>query len=304
MFERFTDEARQVVVLAQEEARTLNHNYIGTEHILLGLLREEEVRPDVDQPLQSLGVNLRDARDKANRIVAARDEPTSGQIPFTPRSKKVLELALREALNLGHNYIGPEHILLGLALENEGVAARILLDFGVDSQRIRSRVIETVASRPPVRAASHAAAGRAARVPVDVDWLDGLQDVLQQLGREIRQELGRNPDMGDLLLAMASARDTLGGEALGQIGVDLDVLWGALEQIRQRRSEEGKALIYRLQQVRASKTEALEGQAFSEAAKLRDEERELVEQVHAQTSVGPQALREIRRRLGLPGSDG
>ena len=139
MFERFTERARQVVVLAQEEARTLKHNYIGTEHILLGLLREEEGL--AARVLEGLEITVEEVRSQVIRIVGAGEEVTSGQIPFTPRAKKVLELALREALSLGHNYIGTEHILLGLVRENEGVAARILADFDADSEKIRNEII-------------------------------------------------------------------------------------------------------------------------------------------------------------------
>ena len=139
VFERFTERARLVVVLAQEEARTLKHNYIGTEHILLGLLREEEGL--AARVLESLDITVERVRAQVVRIVGSGEEVTSGQIPFTPRAKKVLELALREALSLGHNYIGTEHILLGLVRVNEGVAARILLDFDADSEKIRNEVI-------------------------------------------------------------------------------------------------------------------------------------------------------------------
>jgi ATP-dependent Clp protease ATP-binding subunit ClpC len=139
LFERFTERARQVVVLAQDEARALKHNYIGTEHILLGLLREEEGL--AARVLESLDITVEEVRAQIARIVGQGDEVTTGQIPFTPRAKKVLELALREALSLGHNYIGTEHILLGLVRENEGVAARILLDFDADAEKIRNEII-------------------------------------------------------------------------------------------------------------------------------------------------------------------
>jgi ATP-dependent Clp protease ATP-binding subunit ClpC len=151
LFERFTERARQVVVLAQEEARTLKHNYIGTEHILLGLLREEEGL--AARVLESLDITVERVRSQVVRIVGSGEEVTSGQIPFTPRAKKVLELALREALSLGHNYIGTEHILLGLVRENEGVAARILLDFDADSAP--AAVARAAAeAAPPARAKS------------------------------------------------------------------------------------------------------------------------------------------------------
>ena len=142
MFERFTERARQVVVLAQDEARVLKHNYIGTEHLLLGLLREEDgVAAHV---LKSLDVTVDGVRLRVAEIVGEGGEVAAGQIPFTPLSKKVLEVSLREALHLGHNYIGTEHILLGLARENEGVAARILLDFDADAEKIRNEVIATL----------------------------------------------------------------------------------------------------------------------------------------------------------------
>src|SRR6478735_1253186 len=157
MFERFTERARQVVVLAQEEARTLKHNYIGTEHILLGLLREEEGL--AARVLESLDITVERVRAQVVRIVGSGEEVTSGQIPFTPRAKKVLELPLREALSLGHNYIGTEHILLGLVRENEGVAARILLDFDADSEKIRNEVIRMLSGPGGRQAGAGAAPG-------------------------------------------------------------------------------------------------------------------------------------------------
>jgi ATP-dependent Clp protease ATP-binding subunit ClpC len=157
VFERFTERARQVVVLAQEEARTLKHNYIGTEHILLGLLREEEGL--AARVLESLDITVERVRAQVVRIVGSGEEVTSGQIPFTPRAKKVLELALREALSLGHNYIGTEHILLGLVRENEGVAARILLDFDADSEKIRNEVIRMLSGPGGRRQGAGAVAG-------------------------------------------------------------------------------------------------------------------------------------------------
>jgi ATP-dependent Clp protease ATP-binding subunit ClpC len=160
MFERFTQHARQVVVLAQEEARALKHNYIGTEHILLGLVREEEDL--AARVLESLDITVEPVRAQVIRIVAAGDEVTPGQIPFTPRAKKVLELALREALSLGHNHIGTEHILLALTRENEGVAARILLDFDADSEKIRNEVIRTLSGRGRGRGPSVGVSGGSA----------------------------------------------------------------------------------------------------------------------------------------------
>ena len=140
MFERFTDRARRVVVLAQEEARMLNHNYIGTEHILLGLIHEGE--GVAAKALESLGISLEAVRSQVEEIIGQGQQAPSGHIPFTPRAKKVLELSLREALQLGHNYIGTEHILLGLIREGEGVAAQVLVKLGADLPRVRQQVIQ------------------------------------------------------------------------------------------------------------------------------------------------------------------
>jgi ATP-dependent Clp protease ATP-binding subunit ClpC len=140
MFERFTDRARRVVVLAQEEARLLNHNYIGTEHILLGLIHEGE--GVAAKALESLGISLEAVRAQVEEIIGQGQSAPTGHIPFTPRAKKVLELSLREALQLGHNYIGTEHILLGLIREGEGVAAQVLVKLGADLSRVRQQVIQ------------------------------------------------------------------------------------------------------------------------------------------------------------------
>jgi ATP-dependent Clp protease ATP-binding subunit ClpC len=140
VFERFTERARRVVVLAQEEARRLDHNFIGTEHILLGLLREGE--GVAAQALESLKVPLEDVRDQVVKIIGHGQSPPTGHIPFTPRAKKVLELSLREALQLTHNYIGTEHILLGLVRQGEGVGAQVLMKMGADLETVRRQVIE------------------------------------------------------------------------------------------------------------------------------------------------------------------
>src|ERR1039457_1401518 len=180
MFERFTERARQVVVLAQEEARTLKHNYIGTEHILLGLHREEEGL--AARELESLDITVERVRGQVVRIVGSGEEVTSGQIPFTPRAKKVLELALREALSLGHNYIGTEHILLGLVRENEGVAARILLDFDADSEKIRNEVIRMLSGPGGRRQSAGAGAGSGGPGPAEGKKSSKLLD---QFGRNL-----------------------------------------------------------------------------------------------------------------------
>ena len=150
MFERFTDRARRVVVLAQEEARVLDHNYIGTEHILLGLIHEGE--GVAARALESLGISLEAVRTQVQEMIGPGDEAPTGHIPFTPRAKKVLELSLREALGLGHNYIGTEHILLGLIREGQGVAAQVLVKLGASFERVRQQVIQILADASQLQA--------------------------------------------------------------------------------------------------------------------------------------------------------
>jgi ATP-dependent Clp protease ATP-binding subunit ClpC len=179
MFERFTERARQVIVLAQEEARILRHNYIGTEHLLLGLLREAD--GVAARVLGSLDVGLEEVRGEVTRIVGEGDHESQGQIPFTPRAKKVLELALREALSLGHNYIGTEHILLGLVRENEGVAARILNDLDVDADRARQEVMRVLSG--PARRQPRGSSSQAADVAEARDKKGSK--VLDQFGRNL-----------------------------------------------------------------------------------------------------------------------
>jgi ATP-dependent Clp protease ATP-binding subunit ClpC len=145
MFERFTDRARRVVVLAQEEARMLNHAHIGTEHLLLGLVHEGQ--GVAARALEALGISLEAVRREVEEIIGQGERPLSGHIPFTPRAKKVLELSLRESNELGHEYIGTEHILLGLVREGEGVAAQVLVKMGADLDRVRQQVIELLHSR-------------------------------------------------------------------------------------------------------------------------------------------------------------
>jgi ATP-dependent Clp protease ATP-binding subunit ClpC len=144
MFERFTDRARRAVVLAQEEARMLDHDYIGTEHLLLGLIHERE--GVAARALEALGMSLSDVRGEVESVIGRGDTPPAGRIPFTPRAKKVLELSLREALQLGHNYIGTEHILLGLVREGEGVGARVLTERGATLEGVREQVLSIIGS--------------------------------------------------------------------------------------------------------------------------------------------------------------
>jgi ATP-dependent Clp protease ATP-binding subunit ClpA len=300
VFERFTERARQVVVLAQEEARTLKHNYIGTEHILLGLLREEEGL--AARVLVSLDITLERARAAVMRMVGSGEEVTAGQIPFTPRAKKVLELALREALSLDHNYIGPEHVLLGLVRENEGVAARILLDFDADADTIRNAVLRMLGGASPSRGVVVGTTGSATtgapRQLIDGSWLGGLAPVLAPLGPEIRRVLDRGPDTGDLLLALASAPDTRAADALRALGVDLDALAATVEQIRAQAEPSQDDLARELDDVRRSKERAVQEQEYEAAAPLRDEERRLA-QALADAAISPEGVERIWDRLGL-----
>lgn len=286
-----------MVVLAQEEARELRHSYIGTEHILLGLLRDEERRPNEERPLRTLGVTLVAARGRVARLVGAGEEATSGQIPFTPRAKKVLELSLREALSRGDNWIGPEHILLGLAREDEGVASRVLLEFDTDADAIRSETLRILAHMPtPPRSVVEQRLSH--RMPVETPWPDGLGEVLAVLTREIRRGLGREPDDGDILLTVACAQETVAGRALRELGVDLDALWGTLERVREAVSEDRGALELKIEGLRDQKRDAIENERFQEAARLRDEQRRLTEQARSRSN--EDLLRAVRARLGLP----
>ena len=173
MFEKFTDKARRVVVLAQEEAKLLNHNYIGTEHILLGLIHEGE--GVAAKALESLGINLDSVRDQVQEIIGQGQQAPSSHIPFTPRAKKVLELSLREALQLGHSYIGTEHLLLGLIREGEGVAAQVLTRLGADTNRVRQQVIQLLS-------------GFQGKETVQV----GGEQVAPQKGSQILDQYGKN----------------------------------------------------------------------------------------------------------------
>ncbi|MBK5217375.1 MAG: ATP-dependent Clp protease ATP-binding subunit, partial [Propionibacteriales bacterium] len=181
MFERFTDRARRVVVLAQEEARMLNHNYIGTEHILLGLIHEGE--GVAAKALESLDISLEAVRGQVEDIIGQGQQAPSGHIPFTPRAKKVLELSLREALQLGHNYIGTEHILLGLIREGEGVAAQVLVKLGADLNRVRQQVIQLVSGFQGKE--SEAAGSPSENAP-------STSAVLDQFGRNLTQAAREN----------------------------------------------------------------------------------------------------------------
>src|SRR5579872_2306983 len=214
MFERFTDRARRVVVLAQEEARMLNHNYIGTEHILLGLIHEGE--GVAAKALESLGISLEAVRQQVEEIIGQGQQAPSGHIPFTPRAKKVLELSLREALQLGHNYIGTEHILLGLIREGEGVAAQVLVKLGADLNKVRQQVIQLLngyQSKEPAGTASEA-------TPSTSLVLDQFGRNLTQAAREGKLDpvIGREKEI-ERVMQVLSRRTKNNPVLIGEPGV-------------------------------------------------------------------------------------
>jgi ATP-dependent Clp protease ATP-binding subunit ClpA len=204
MFERFTDRARRVMVLAQEEARMLNHDYIGTEHILLGLIHEGEgVAAKV---LESLGISLDVVRQQVEEIIGPGQQAPGGHIPFTPRAKKVLELTQREASAFGHDYIGTEHILLGLIREGRGVAAQVLVKLGADLNRVRQQVIQLLYGSRGADAPGKGSrrGNRAHARPLD-DALARI-DALDRRLAAIERWVGLRPDLDDLDEEIAQAR--------------------------------------------------------------------------------------------------
>src|SRR5437667_63189 len=204
MFERFTDRARRVVVLAQEEARMLNHNYIGTEHLLLGLIHEGE--GVAAKALESMGISLEAVRQQVEEIIGQGQAAPTGHIPFTPRAKKVLELASREALQLGHNYIGTEHILLGLVREGGGVAAQVLVKLGADLNRVRQQVVQLLHGYPGKEPVSdRPRMGRRARARLMENALARI-DALDQRLAAIERWAGVRPDLGDVDQEIAQVR--------------------------------------------------------------------------------------------------
>ncbi|MEO7836374.1 MAG: Clp protease N-terminal domain-containing protein, partial [Acidimicrobiales bacterium] len=196
MFERFTDRARRVLVLAQEEARLLNHNFIGTEHILLGLIHEGE--GVAAKALEALGISLEAVREKVEETIGPAGSSTTGSPPFTPRAKKVLELSLREALQLGHNYIGTEHMLLGLVREGEGVAAQVLQSLGADLSRVRQQVITLLSgySGGKEGASSGGPAGAGQETPSG-------SPVLDQFGRKLEERFTKSRSEIEALIQIA-----------------------------------------------------------------------------------------------------
>jgi Clp amino terminal domain, pathogenicity island component/UvrB/uvrC motif len=204
MFERFTDRARRVVVLAQDEARMLNHSYIGTEHLLLGLIHEGQ--GVAAGALESLGISLEAVRQQVEQIIGRGQQAPSGHIPFTPRAKKVLEFSLRESQQLGHDYIGTEHLLLGLIREGEGIAAQVLAGLGADLDRVRQQVIQLLHGRQGKEPASwESSPGEPlrGRVPTGVPF--GVAALESRLSA-VEQRVGTGPGAADLDEQIAQVR--------------------------------------------------------------------------------------------------
>ncbi|ADB35433.1 ATPase AAA-2 domain protein [Kribbella flavida DSM 17836] len=227
MFERFTDRARRVVVLAQEEARMLSHNYIGTEHILLGLIHEGE--GVAAKALESLGISLEAVRSQVEEIIGQGQQAPSGHIPFTPRAKKVLELSLREALQLGHNYIGTEHILLGLIREGEGVAAQVLVKLGADLNKVRQQVIQLLSGYQGKETASAGAPAEGA--PSSSLVLDQFGRNYTQSARESKLDpvIGRETEI-ERVMQVLSRRTKNNPVLIGEPGVGKTAIVEGLAQ--------------------------------------------------------------------------
>jgi ATP-dependent Clp protease ATP-binding subunit ClpC len=227
MFERFTDRARRVVVLAQEEARMLSHNYIGTEHILLGLIHEGE--GVAAKALESLGISLEAVRSQVEEIIGQGQQAPSGHIPFTPRAKKVLELSLREALQLGHNYIGTEHILLGLIREGEGVAAQVLVKLGADLNKVRQQVIQLLSGYQGKETASSGAPAEGA--PSSSLVLDQFGRNYTQSARESKLDpvIGRETEI-ERVMQVLSRRTKNNPVLIGEPGVGKTAIVEGLAQ--------------------------------------------------------------------------
>jgi ATP-dependent Clp protease ATP-binding subunit ClpA len=229
MFERFTDRARRVVVLAQEEARMLNHNYIGTEHLLLGLAHEGE--GVAAKTLESLGISLATIRQQVEEIIGKGVQAPAGHIPFTPRAKTVLELSLREALQLDHNYIGTEHILLGLIREGEGVAAQVLVRLGADLDRVRLRVIKLLEAY----SAKEPSAAREGDPGPATSMFDRFTDRSRRvvvLAQEEARMLNHNYiGTEHILLGLIHEGDGVAARALESLGISLEAVRQQVEAI-------------------------------------------------------------------------
>jgi ATP-dependent Clp protease ATP-binding subunit ClpC len=275
MFERFTDRARRVMLLAEEEARRLNHDHVGTEHILLGLVLEGE--GVAARALESLGISLQAVREQVEESIGQGQQAPPGRIPYTPRAKKTLELSLREALHLGHHYIGTEHILLGVIREGEGPAAQVLVNLGGDLNRVRQQVIQVLQ-------------GYQGNVPLSVRATSGPG----QAGRGRRKLLSQILDRVDSMESRLTALER-------RVGTGPDV----------------RDLDQEIAQVCRDKESAIDAQDFETAAELRDRERQLLGQRAARQQEWATAytdlpslteevkrLRDLLRQHGIEPRDG
>ena len=234
MFERFTDRARRVVVLAQEESRLLNHNYIGTEHILLGLIHEGQ--GVAAKALEAMDVSLEEVRSTVQEMIGQGEAESSGHIPFTPRAKKVLELSLREALQLGHNYIGTEHILLGLVREGEGVAAQVLVKLGADLNRVRQQVVELLQSY--TGEANPESLGGAGGWAQTTPLLNEDSAQVMDKARRMAGRIGHDEvQPSDILLGLLASSDLDVAVMLQRLGVDLRLLKERLDEMTAAQEE-------------------------------------------------------------------
>jgi ATP-dependent Clp protease ATP-binding subunit ClpC len=282
MFERFTGRAQRVLVLAQEEARMLNHSHIGTEHLLVGLIHEGE--GVAAQALESLGVSLPAVRQQVEEIIGQGQYAPADPIPFTPRAKKVLELSRREALAMGHNYVGTEHILLGLLREGDGVAAQVLVRMGADLNRVRQQVIQLLAGRQdkdePKSGRAARRAGKAGRqhglLPEILERVESIDSRLSAIG----QRVGAGPDVSDL------------DQQIGRARRDKEAAAGAEEY------ESAAALRDRERQLLAGKTARQQEWASEhlDLASLAEELRRVGDEVGR--------LRDLLRRDGTGPQDG
>src|SRR5579875_3426369 len=229
VFERFTDRARRVLVLAQEEARMLNHSFIGTEHILLGLIHEGE--GVAAKALESLGITLEAVREKVEETIGMAGSAPSGSPPFTPRAKKVLELSLREALQLGHSYIGTEHMLLGLVREGEGVAAQVLVSLGADLSRVRNQVIQLMSGYQGKEAVGAGSGQAASETPSGSPVLDQFGRNLTQLARDAKLDpvIGREREI-ERVMQVLSRRTKNNPVLIGEPGVGKTAIVEGLAQ--------------------------------------------------------------------------
>jgi ATP-dependent Clp protease ATP-binding subunit ClpA len=316
MFERFTDRARQVVVLAQEESRTFGHGYVGTEHLLLGLLLEEDGM--AGEVLRTFDLSIDSVRAQVERLVDSPGRQARGEIAFTPRAKKSLLTASRlEAGLLGEEAVDTEHFLLALLREEEGMALRVLTALDVDADAVRDAVIQAHAQpgrkRPRARRGRRAdsrqrgaAAPERLLAPIGLSdaLLDGAGKALRDLAEEIDERLDRPADGGDLLILLASIPGGVGARTLAAVGIDADRLARAVEEVRDagaRSSLFGRSeLTEEIEQVRREKEACIEAQEFEAAADARDRERVLTNQaLEVNRRRGDEALERVRPTLGL-----